>query len=167
MPRVHSMSNSFSSVTRWLTLARDRVSRLGNNRWRCAHSLLKNGRTRRRRDSSNSPTGSSTCGLVTSTSSMQKSLDAHLRSALLIHRASADHPFDACHPFGLLHQGIHVYMVHLTYRWMGELRKPSSLDPVGWIALRPVSGAAATVFFLREVLGLCVINCRSNHHCVL
>lgn len=45
-------------------------------------------------------------------------------------------------------------MVHLTYRWMGELRKPSSLDPVGWIALRPVSGAAATVFFLREVLGL-------------
>ena len=37
---------------------------------------------------------------------------------------------------------------------MGELRKPSSLDPKGWVALRPVSGAAATVFFLREVLGL-------------
>ena len=38
--------------------------------------------------------------------------------------------------------------------WMGELRKPSSLDPKGWVALRPVSGAAATVFFLRQVLGL-------------
>jgi hypothetical protein len=37
---------------------------------------------------------------------------------------------------------------------MGELRKPSSLDPTGWVALRPVSGAAATVFFLRQVLGL-------------
>ena len=63
------------------------------------------------------PVGSLTCGLVTSTSSTQKSLDAQLRSALLIHRASADHPFDALHPFGLLHQGIHVCKVHLTCRW--------------------------------------------------
>lgn len=30
---------------------------------------------------------------------------------------------------------------------MGELRNPSSVDPAGWIALRPVSGAAAMVFF--------------------
>lgn len=44
----------------------------------------------------------------------------------------------------------------LLCRWMGELRKPSSLDPTGWVALRPVSGAAATVFFLRQVLGLYV-----------
>ena len=42
----------------------------------------------------------------------------------------------------------------LDTAWMGELRKPSSLDPKDWVALRPVSGAAATVFFLREVLGL-------------
>ena len=42
----------------------------------------------------------------------------------------------------------------LDTSWIGALRKPSSLDPKGWVALRPVSGAAATVFFLREVLGL-------------
>ena len=72
---------------------------LGNTRWRCAQSSLKNGRTRSRRDSSSLRTGLSTCGLVTSTSSTQKLLAAHLRSALSIHRASADHPFDAWHPF--------------------------------------------------------------------
>jgi hypothetical protein len=70
--------------------------------------------------------------------------------------------------FVLLHQCIHARKVHLlTYRWMGELRKPSSLDPAGWIALRPVSGAAATVFFLRQVLGLCVTTCGLNRHCAL
>ena len=41
--------------------------------------------------------------------------------------------------------------------WMGALPPPppppppSSLDPTGWVALRPVSGAAATVLFLRQV----------------
>eukprot|EP01043_Picozoa_sp_COSAG02_P024004 COSAG02_NODE_1298_length_13386_cov_119.041921_6_plen_560_part_00 len=76
----------------------DRIVRLGNNRWSCAQSSLKSGRTRSRHDSSNLRTGLSTCGLGTSTSSTQTLLAAHLRSVLSIHRASA-HPFDAWHAF--------------------------------------------------------------------
>ncbi len=99
-PEVRSPHTTPSLVSSGCSLPRgDRIVRLGNTRWRCAQSSLKNGRTRSRRDSSSLRTGLSTCGLVTSTSSTQKLLAAHLRSALSIHRASADHPFDAWHPF--------------------------------------------------------------------